>query len=118
MKSLLKISFVAALALGFMANAAEEIEIVKTYTPGSTPPIKVNISGFSGEVNEVLNFDLYVMGFINVAADQAQFLITGSNNGSVQGAVTDRAVLTVSTGAGSTTRVAGVTRLNKAYTGG
>lgn len=118
MKSLLKLSFIGVLSLGLMAQAADEIEIVKTYTPGSTPPIKVNISGFTGEVNEVLNFDLYVMGFINVAADQAQFLITGSNSGNVQGAVTDRAVLTVSTGSGSTSRQSGVTRLNKAYTGG
>jgi len=118
MKSLLKFSLVAALAVGFGAHAAEEIEIVKTYTPGSTPPIKVNITGFTGEVNEVLNFDLYVMGFINVAADQAQFLITGSNSGNVQGAVTDKAVLTVSVGSGSASRQSGVTRLNKAYTGG
>lgn len=118
MKSFLKLSLLSLVALTLTARAAEEIEIVKTYTPGSTPPIKVNISGFTGEVNEVLNFDLYVMGFINVPADQAQFLIAGSNTGNVQGTVTDKAVVSVSTGANSTTRMAGYTRLNKAYSGG
>ncbi|MEY4386719.1 MAG: hypothetical protein RLY20_2002 [Verrucomicrobiota bacterium] len=118
MKSFLKLSLIAALAFATVARAEDVIEISKTYVPGSTPPIKVNISGFTGEVNEVLNFDLYVMGFINVPADQAQFLISGSNNGSVQGTVTDRAVASVSTGAGNVNRVTGYTRLNKAYTGG
>jgi TolB protein len=72
--------------------------------PGQTPPIKVNISGFSGEVNEVLNFDLYVMGFINVPASQAQFLISGSASGNLQGVATDAINKQV--------------RLNKAYSGG
>lgn len=72
--------------------------------PGTTPPIKINISGFTGEVNEVLNFDLYVMGFANVPADQAQFLIAGSNNSNVQGTATDRINKQV--------------RVNKAYSGG
>jgi TolB protein len=71
--------------------------------PGLTPPIKVNISGFSGEVNEVLNFDLYVMGFANVPADQAKYLIHGSANPNVQGTATDRVNKQV--------------LLNKAYTG-
>ena len=96
MKSLFKLSLLAAIALVSAVHAADEIEISKTFTPGSTPPIKVNIAGFTGEVNDVLNFDLYVMGFINVPADQAQFLIAGSNNSNVQGTVSDKAVMSVS----------------------
>ena len=69
------------------AQEQEEIKIGKIITPGNMPPIKVCITGFSGEVADVLNFDLYVMGFINVARDQAQFIITGSNEGNVQGRV-------------------------------
>ena len=118
MKSFLKLTLLVALALCSVARAADEIEISKTFTPGSTPPIKVNISGFTGEVNDVLNFDLYVMGFINVPADQAQFLIAGSNNSNVQGTVSDKAVMSVSVGGSSATRPAGYLRLNKAYSGG
>lgn len=76
----------------------------KILEPGTTPPIKVNISGFGSEVNEVLNFDLYVMGFINVPASEAQFLITGSSSPNVQGVATDA--------------INKVVRLNKAYSGG
>lgn len=118
MKSFFQLSLLVALALGTAVHAADEIEISKTFVPGSTPPIKVNISGFTGEVNDVLNFDLYVMGFINVPADQAQFLIAGSNNSNVQGTVSDKAVMSVSVGASSASRTAGYLRLNKAYSGG
>ena len=38
-------------------------------------------SGFSGEVAEVLKFDLYVQGFSFVAPDAAQYQISGSNDG-------------------------------------
>ena len=70
-------------------HSQEEINIPKTAMggPGTTPPIRICISGFTGEVEDVLNFDLYVTGFINVPRDQAQFIITGSNNGNVQGRV-------------------------------
>jgi TolB protein len=71
--------------------------------PGATPPIKINLSGFSGEVNDVLNFDLYVMGFKNVPASEAQYLITGKSSPSVQGTATDAINKQV--------------RLNKAYSG-
>ena len=118
MKSFLKLSLVAALAFVTVARAEDVIDISKTYTPGSTPPIKVNLSGFTGEVNDALNFDLFVMGFINVPADQAQFLIAGSNNANVQGTVSDKAVMSVSVGSSSATRTAGYLRLNKAYAGG
>jgi TolB protein len=118
MKSFLKLALLSAFALGVAAQAADEIEISKTYTPGSTPPIRVHLSGFTGEVNDVLNFDLFVMGFINVPADQAQFLIAGSNNGNVQGTVTDRVMASVSVGANSASRTTGYTRLNKSYSGG
>jgi TolB protein len=105
MKSLLKISCVAALvATATFAFGQAEIPIEKIYTPGATPPIKVNTAGLSGEAATVLNFDLYVMGFINVPADQAQYLIVGSANPNVQGAVTDNINKQV--------------RLNKAYSGG
>jgi len=72
--------------------------------PGATPPIKINISGFNDEVTKVLNFDLYVMGFANVPASEAQFLITGSSSPNIKGVATDAFNKQV--------------RLNKAYSGG
>jgi TolB protein len=48
------------------------------------------MSGFSGEAVQVLQFDLYVQGFAFTNADNAQYLISGSNNGNLQGRVTDR----------------------------
>ncbi|MDB6121018.1 MAG: domain protein beta Propeller [Pedosphaera sp.] len=52
---------------------------------GGTPPTPIAITGFSGEVAAALKFDLTVMGFTNVPADKANFILSGSNNGNVQG---------------------------------
>jgi TolB protein len=71
-------------------NAQEEIPIEKFITPGNTKPIPVSISGFTGETLEVLQFDLYVQGFTFTTPDAAQFAISGSNNGNVQGRVVDQ----------------------------
>jgi TolB protein len=96
---------VALTCAAFTVSAQDTIVVPPTLNkPGQTPPIKVNIAGFSGEVNEVLNFDLYVMGFINVPASEAQFLITGTASGNLQGAATDAINKQV--------------RLSKAYSGG
>ncbi len=57
---------------------------------GHTPPIPVSLDGFSGEVADVLKFDLYVQGFSFVAPDAAQYQISGNNSGNVTGSVTDR----------------------------
>ena len=58
--------------------------------PGFTPPIPVSLEGFSGEVPDVLKFDLYVQGFSFVTPDAAQYQISGNNSGNVTGSVTDR----------------------------
>jgi len=52
--------------------------------------IPISLSGFSGEVQTVLRFDLEIQGFDIVAADVAQFNVTGSNAGAVEGRVIDR----------------------------
>jgi len=78
--------------IGFsrLAPAQPAFEINKLATPGNTPPVWVSISGFTGEAAQVLEFDLYVQGFGFTNAENAQYLISGSNNGSVQGRVMDR----------------------------
>ena len=64
----------------------------------------VNISGFTGEADSVLKNDLLFMGVVNVPLDQAQYLVTGSAAGNVQGRVVDK--------------ITKAEKLNKAYTGG
>jgi TolB protein len=57
---------------------------------GGTKPIPVSLDGFSGEVESVLKFDLYVQGFSFTNADGAQYQISGSNSGNVIGHVADK----------------------------
>lgn len=57
---------------------------------GFLDPIPVNISGFTGEVDSVLKNDLLFMGVKNVPVAEAQYLVTGSNAGRVEGRLTDK----------------------------
>jgi TolB protein len=70
------------------AATAEEIEIDREGK--GLRLIPVSLSGFTGEVEAVLKFDLEVGGFKWAAPDTAQFLITGSNADQVSGQVQDR----------------------------
>lgn len=79
----------AFVALNF-CRAQEEINITNVVpVPGLTKPIPVSLEGFTGEAAEVLKFDLYVQGFSFVTPDSAQYRISGSSVGNVQGYVTD-----------------------------
>src|SRR4030095_480482 len=97
---------VIALALLNCTSAAErEIDVSKIYDLlGFLKPVPVNISGFTGESDSVLKNDLLFMGVVNVPLDQAQYLVTGSAAGNVQGRVVDK--------------VTRAEKLNKAYSGG
>src|SRR5580698_5336880 len=83
---------------GFLFFAAEvfaqdnsgEINIQPTIAAFGMKPIPVSLEGFSGEVAEVLKFDLYVQGFSFVAPDAAQYLISGSGGENVTGTLTDK----------------------------
>ena len=71
---------VLALVALHVSSAQEEINIVTTQTiPGQAKPVPVSLEGFTGEVLEVLKFDLYVQGFSFVAPDAAQYRISGSS---------------------------------------
>lgn len=85
-----------------LAQAAE-VEVEKFTRPGSEKPIPISISGFTGEAAQVIEFDLYVQGFITASPESAQYLLSGSNNGNLTGRVTDRIQQAV--------------KLNKSYTG-
>jgi TolB protein len=82
--------FSAVAALNF-ARAQNEINIEQQINVlGQTKPIPVSLAGFSGQVESVLKFDLYVQGFSFVAPDAAQYQISGSNAGDVTGSVSDK----------------------------
>jgi TolB protein len=66
-------------------NMTEQVKVL-----GNTKPIPVSLDGFSGEVADVLRFDLYVQGFSFVSPDAAQYQISGGDSGSVAGSVTDK----------------------------
>src|SRR5882724_5243657 len=91
LKNYLSVLF-AVFAVNF-AGAQNDQDVIKIVRPVDTfgqKPIPVSLDGFSGEVAEVLKFDLYVQGFSFVTPDAAQYQITGSNSGNVIGRVSDK----------------------------
>ncbi|HWC58850.1 MAG TPA: hypothetical protein VHC44_04080, partial [Verrucomicrobiae bacterium] len=82
----------ALLGISFSVIAQpNEVDVTKrTMKPGAEPPTWVSLTGFSGEAESILRFDLYVQGFNFTNSDAAQYLIVGSNAGNLQGRVTDR----------------------------
>lgn len=97
--------FATLLAAGFPAlHAQETIPIEKTTWMFGEKPMPIAISGFSGETDQVLKFDLEVMGFKLASLDSAQYLLTGSNDGHVEGRLMDA--------------ISKAQSLGKAYTGG
>src|SRR5881628_571469 len=88
---LLLFSVILILAPTLHSAPQQEIDIPRAYDPNGWPrPVPVSISGFSGEVDSVLKNDLLFMGVENVSPDRAQYLISGSNAGRVEGRVVAR----------------------------
>jgi TolB protein len=84
---------------------AAELELERRVDSfGFLLPVPVNISGFTGEVDAVLKQDLRFMGIVHVPVEEAQYLISGSNNSRVEGRVVTRATKEQ--------------RLGRAYSGG
>jgi TolB protein len=93
----------SGLFAGQLAWAGEdELDITKWLTGARLIPI--SLSGFTGEAAVVLKSDLEIVGFTNVPPDQAQYILSGSNNGQVEGRLNDR--------------ISKTSLLAKAYTGG
>ncbi len=89
MKKLFYFALIAAslAASGSLPLQAQEqpIEIGGTASfSGTRKPILIHLSGFTGEVAEVLKFDLYVMGFKEETSENALYELSGSNNGDVK----------------------------------
>jgi len=73
-----------------IALAQPEIQIQRDIDIFNTRPIFVSMSGFTGEAAQVIEFDLYVQGFAFTNAESAQYVISGSNNGNLQGRASER----------------------------
>lgn len=99
-----KIGFVLLASLCPALFAQEEIVIPKEAWQLNEQPIPIAVIGFSGEVDRVLKFDLEVVGCKLVAPSEAQFLVSGGNNGRVEGRLIDQ--------------ISKAQLLAKAYTGG
>ena len=83
---LLNILLLAAVAV----PAAEDLELRRELDANGFPkPIPVAISGFTGEVDAALRFDLLFMGFVDAPVDRARYLIQGNNSGRVEARVID-----------------------------
>jgi TolB protein len=107
-KNLLRLSILTSLltaAATSLYAAEEEIPVTAVVQPGAMPPTWVSLSGFTGEAESILRFDLYVQGFNFTNADNALYIISGSNTGNLQGRVTTRANKTAAL-------------VSKAYSGG
>jgi TolB protein len=96
-------TFLFALALIPTVFAADEpIDIDR---PGDASKlIPLSISGYSGEVDKIVRFDLGISGFKIVSESEAQYSLSGANAGQVEGRLTDR--------------LSKASKFAKAYTGG
>src|SRR5262245_45027612 len=74
---------VAAL-LAFSSPAADEVLQIQKWAD-STKPIPISVSGFNGEADTTLRFDLEVMGCKIVSANDAVYAVSGNNNGNLTG---------------------------------
>ncbi|MFZ0829266.1 MAG: hypothetical protein WAO02_17785 [Verrucomicrobiia bacterium] len=85
------LSILVVVSLTGLVHGQNEITIThEVPLLGGSKPIPVSLEGFSGEVADALKFDLYVQGFSFVAPEAAQYQISGTDAGSVQGRVVDR----------------------------
>jgi len=89
-KSILVALLITVAILGNRFETQAETIVVPGTSGMNEKPIPVNLTGFSGEADEVIRFDLTVQGFSFTSAEEAQYLLNGSANGSVTGRAQDR----------------------------
>ncbi len=92
MKNILIVAtFISLLLTPFLQRtSAQTRELELNKYANSNEAIPISMSGFSGTAQEVLKFDLEVHGFVFVGNDAASFILTGNNNGQVEGRLTDK----------------------------
>lgn len=84
----MKLSYLLSLVATTVIGFAADIDISKIGEEGvkQTP---ISVSGYSGEVDSILRFDLSVAGFKFVSNDQASYHLTGANAAQVEGRLLD-----------------------------
>ncbi len=91
--ALLLLTLTCITLLSGKSSAADRPDVSLTRVQdalGFLKPVPVHVSGFTGEADGVLKNDLLFMGVQHVALDQAQYLVTGSNAGRVEGRLLDK----------------------------
>lgn len=104
MNSKISLSLLVGALLAFstsLCSAQDDLGSV-TREKWANKSIPVSMTGFSGEVDQVLRFDLEAHGFIFTT--EPQYLISGKNNGNVEGRLNDA--------------LSKASLLSKAYSGG
>lgn len=89
LRSSLYIFGLIASLLPALAQTPQELDLERrNFGEAVVKPIPVSLSGFTGEVDSVLRFDLFVAGF-EFVSDKPQYTIAGRNNGNIEGRVHD-----------------------------
>jgi len=88
MKKLLVLAL-TGLSLHLLAADSDVIVDIKVDPLGFPLPIPVSVSGYSGDVDSVLRFDLSFMGFEFVSPDKARYNISKNNAAGVGALIND-----------------------------
>jgi TolB protein len=80
------IPFFAAILLGACSVVAAPDDIIDIHKT-NTYVVPISVSGFEGEVESVLTFDLSVLGMEITSPDKAAYLVSGTQNGRLQGSL-------------------------------
>ena len=76
--------------LATVLRAQDPVIDISNTADGGVKQIPIFVAGYTGEVGQVLRFDLEVAGFKIVAEDSAQYSLSGRNETEVEGRLTDR----------------------------
>jgi TolB protein len=80
-------SILIVVLLGACSLSAPAQETIPINKP-TTHIVPISISGFEGEVESALQFDLSVLGMEVTSPDKAEYLVSGTQNGGVKGSLT------------------------------
>jgi TolB protein len=87
MKMNCKLFLIAVLLGTCSVTVRADDQPIEIHKP-TTYVVPISISGFEGEVDSVLKFDLSVLGMEITMPDKAAYLISGSQNGRLEGRLT------------------------------
>ena len=82
-------TFLQTLVLSVLPAFAQQPSINIDVEGEPSKLIPLHISGYSGEVDKTLKFDLSIAGFSLVSESAARYVLKGSNAGQVEGRLTD-----------------------------